>query len=75
MRSLLYETLREHFAQSQRDTLCDRNPRYSHSYKFPHPSTYMQKVGNRIFPDSYSYIIPADVAKVAFSSLQAKSLV
>ncbi|WP_448271224.1 hypothetical protein [Nostoc sp. DSM 114160] len=33
LRSLLYETLRENFAQSQRDTLCDRNP---------HPSIYMQ---------------------------------
>ncbi|MEH2174658.1 hypothetical protein [Nostoc sp.] len=72
LRLLLYETLREHFGKSQQDTLCDR---YRHSYKFPHPSTYMQKVGKRIFLDSYSYIIPADAAKVPFSSPQAKSLV
>ncbi|MDM9581725.1 MULTISPECIES: hypothetical protein [unclassified Nostoc] len=61
-----------HFADSQRDTLCDR---YGHSYKFPHPSTYMQKVGNRIFADSDSYIIPADAAKLPFPLLLAKSLV
>ncbi len=66
LRLLLYEMLRKHFAELQQDTLCDRSLRYGHSYKFPHLSTYMQKVGKRIFPDSYSYIIPADAAKVPF---------
>lgn len=33
------------------------------------------KVGKRTFPDSYSYIIPADAAKVPFSSPRAKILV